>query len=113
MGVYTLHTSGSETSSGTGTAQTMTFHSAVGLFVNVTAASGTLPGLMVKLQHSPDGTIWFDVSNIPNSTLSSTGLYNLSPSTAQTVADYVRCSWTLTGVNPNFTFDVQLVVVGS
>lgn len=113
MGVYTLHSSQTETSSGVGATQLMSVHNCVGLFVNVSAVSGTLPGLVLKLQHSPDGQTWYDVPNVVSGTISTVGTFNLSPSSGQSVADYVRCVWTITGVSPNFTFDTLITIVGS
>jgi len=112
MATVTLHSSGAETQSGTGTSILIPFNSLVGMFTNISDHSGTLPTLVVKLQHTPNGTDWYDVSGITTNSLNATGLFSLAPAaTAQRVADNVRCVWTIGGVNPSFTFDVELVIV--
>ncbi|MGI0059238.1 MAG: hypothetical protein ACREBJ_05665, partial [Nitrosotalea sp.] len=92
--------------------QQISVHTFVGFFVNVTSSAGTLPGLVIKLQHSPDSITWFDIPNTSSNTLATTGSYNLSPSAVQNIGDFVRCAWTISGVNASFTFNVQLTVVG-
>lgn len=82
-----------------------------GLFVNVTAVSGTLPTLIVKVQHSPDGTTWYDVPNLTTASLGGLATVSIMLSTLTPLADHVRCIWTIGGVLPNFTFTADLAVI--
>lgn len=111
MSAVTLHSSNAENGSGTGpTEQIGGENLLVGIFTNITAASGILPTLSLKLQHSPDGTLWVDY---PNFTVgySGTGTNFFVPSADLHAADNVRLVWTVTGVNANFTFECQLEFV--
>lgn len=110
-----LHT-GTETSSGVTAAIPMPANTIVGLFVNVSAVSGILPTLLVKLQQSPNGTDWYDVPQASGIFqlvgLAGSGLYPLYPANnPQYVCDTVRCVWTITGVGPSFTFDASLGLI--
>src|SRR5579863_1065852 len=113
MGTITLHSSAAETSSGNGTSFSPSGETLIGMFVHITAVSGTLPTLSVKLQQSPNGTDWYDVSSagsvVSVSTLAGIGLTLASPGSNPTyLADDVRCVWTIGGLNASFTFDVEL-----
>jgi hypothetical protein len=104
-----LH-SGTETSSGTGSPSSVG-NALIGMFIDVSAASGTLPTLIVKLQHSPNGTDWYD-SLVNGTAVATTGLTSVLPSGTQYVSENVRCIWTIGGVNPSFTFTVDVETVG-
>lgn len=81
----------------------------VGLFVNVTSVSGTLPSLTVTLQHSPDGSTWYNVGSIAV-TRTSTGSSMASPAALAMLADFVRIYWSVSGtLNPCFTFSADVV----
>ena len=81
----------------------------VGMFVNVIAASGVLPTLVVQLQHSPNGTDWYNVSGMVSGSLGTISLTDIIPSnTPQYVADAIRIVWTIGGISPHFTFTVDV-----
>lgn len=111
MASVTLHATASETVSGTGSSIAVPANALVGMFTNISTSSGTLPTLTIKLQHTPNGNDWYDVTSFTTSSLATTGLFSIAPSSAdQRVADNVRCIWTIGGINPSFTFDVELVI---
>lgn len=77
------------------------------LYINVTAASGTTPNLVVKLQDSPDGgTTWYDVSSATAMTAVSTQAFRINLS-ATPASDLLRIAWVITGTTPSFTFKVD------
>ncbi len=69
----------------------------------VTAASGTTPTLDVKIQDSPDGTTWTDVSGgtFTQATGTTTQHKKIGP-----VDRYVRHVATIAGTTPSFTYSV-------
>lgn len=110
MSDFTLHT-GTETSSGIGSTIQIG-NTLIGMFVNVSEVSGTLPTLIVKLQHSPNGTDWYDSGIVNGSALSIAGLTSVLPSGTQYISENVRAAWTIGGLNPSFTFTVDVETVG-
>ena len=110
MAAVTLHTSGIETTSGQGPIFTVD-NQLVGMFINISAVSGTLPTLVVKLQQSPNGNDWYDVSGVATGSLAGISLTPIIPSTQQLIAENVRAVWTIGGVNPSFTFEVELETI--
>ena len=83
--------------------------------INVTAASGTTPTLVAKLQYSPDGTIWIDYTTKPvTATISATGQTTLVvyPGVTEVANSAVslplprtlRMHYTIGGTTPSFTF---------
>lgn len=85
--------------------------------ISVTAASGTTPTLVAKLQFSPDnGTTWFDYdSKVVTATISAVGTYILKvyPGLTAEVANNAvglplprtfRMYYTIGGTTPSFTF---------
>ena len=109
MSAITLHATHAETSSGMGNSMSPATNTLIGMFINVSAVSGVLPTLIVKLQESPNGTDWYDVSGMVNgNALAVTGLTSISAQSNQLIADNVRLVWTIGGVNPSFTFEVEL-----
>ena len=109
--ITNLHT-GTETQSGATAVIGIPNNQIIGLFVNVSAVSGTLPSLSVILQHSPNLTDWYDVPNaggtITLTGLSAVGLYSFYPSVGQPCLDNIRLSWTIGGIDPSFTFSADL-----
>lgn len=120
-----VDTSGARTVSGTGT--TIINYNATGakFWLNVTAASGTTPTLVWKVQWSPDGgTTWVDLdaTNLATTSITTTGTAVLSVypgmvAAANSVANNIlprhwRSAWTIGGTTPSFTFAsyVQYVV---
>ncbi len=104
-----LHPAGTETSSGTSASFGTGNMGLVGLFVNVAAASGTLPTLIVNIQHSPDNSIWYDVTGLTTASIGAIGTVQITLASLTPLADYVRCKWTIGGLSPSFTFTADLV----
>lgn len=74
--------------------------------VAVTAASGTLPTLDVKIQDSVDGgTNWNDIAGLSFTQLITTGQEIKIP--ARIFSDTLRVAYTIGGTNPSFTFSVK------
>lgn len=71
--------------------------------LNVTAASGTAPSLVVTVQDSPDGTSW----TTRDTFATKTGTGNEVRALPAGLDTFQRVSWTITGTTPSFTFDVQ------
>lgn len=70
----------------------------------VTAASGTSPSMTVKIQDSPDGSSWTDVSGgaFTAATTTTTQHLKVGP-----VDRFVRHVATITGTTPSFTYSVS------
>jgi hypothetical protein len=87
----------------------------IGMVVNITAVSGTLPSLTLTLQHSLDQTVFVNVPNGQGSFslagLDSPGTYALYFPTGQNLFDYARLSWTVGGTESSFTFDASMGTV--
>lgn len=94
---------GGDTPPGTGNLDNVTSTAFGGVGVlQVSAVSGTLPTLVVKLQHSANGTVWADLI-----TFTSQNAVNGEYSTVSgTVNRYLRASWTITGTTPSFNFSL-------
>lgn len=107
----TMHATATETTSGFGPAQGISTPSLVGLFINVSALTGLLPSLTIKLQQSADGIDWYDVQSFTSGAIGSTGLTALYPSiTAQKIGDIARVAWSIGGtVGQSVTFSAQLM----
>jgi len=105
-----FHPAGTETSSGTSTPFGTGNMGVVGLFVNIAAVSGTLPTLIVNIQHSPDSSVWYDVPGLTTVSLNGITTTSVLLSAMTPLADYVRCKWTIGGLSPSFTFTAELVV---
>ena len=71
------------------------------LFLNVTAASGTTPNLVVSVEESDDGTTFRSVGAFAAKTAAGTERKSFAIS-----APYYRVVWTITGTTPSFTFSV-------
>jgi hypothetical protein len=80
----------------------------IALYVNVTAASGTTPTLVVKLQDSPDGTNWYDITGATTASLTTTGAVAVRTTVA--CGHSIRAVWTIGGTTPSFTFSVNAVL---
>lgn len=78
------------------------------IFVNVTAITGTL---VVKLQQSPDDSVWYDVT-VLKVTTSATGKFTAALVPMLTFADYTRICWTITNGQEaaSATFSADLAV---
>lgn len=112
MSSFNFHTAIAETTNGISSALG-TDNTIVGMFVNVSASTGILPTLTVQLQHSPNGTDWYNVSGMVTGSLGTSGLTDVVPSSnPQYVAEFVRITWTIGGVSPSFTFTVDVETTG-
>lgn len=70
--------------------------------LQVSAASGTTPTLVVKVQHSANGTTWADLI-----TFSSQNSVNGEYATVSgTVNRHLRAQWTIGGTTPSFNFNL-------
>lgn len=81
------------------------------LIVNITQISLQILGnIVLKIQHSPDGTNWFDVPNLTTGTITSTGSLTVSLSGGFATGNHVRVVWTFTNAN-SITFTAFAVGV--
>jgi len=78
----------------------------------VSAASGTNPTLDVVVQHSIDGSNWFDLLTFTQRTAAGSELKvasEIQGTTVTAIGDRLRAKWTVGGTNtPTFTFKVNL-----
>jgi len=71
------------------------------LFLDVTAASGTNPGLTVYLMtQDPIGGKWYLVGNFDPLTAIGTDITYI----INGLGSYIACAWAVTGIDPSFTF---------
>ena len=70
-------------------------------YLQVTAASGATPNLLVRIQHSVDGSAWVDLVPFTAVTVANRAQ---RLAVAGTVNRHVRAQWTITGTTPSFTF---------
>jgi len=70
--------------------------------LDVSAASGTTPTLDVKIQHSPDGSIWHDLGTA----FTQKTAVSKEAKVFTGIHGYIRASWTIGGTTPSFTFSV-------
>lgn len=73
-------------------------------YLHVTAASGTTPTLVVKVQHSADASTWADL--VTFTTMDAAHDYERATATG-TINRYLRADWTVAGTNPSFTFHLS------
>lgn len=118
-----LDASAARTASGVGNANTEgDFGTRGAIFqVDVTAASGTSPTLVVKVQYTIDGVNWIDLdtTNAQTASLTSTGRVQLKVYPGLTAAANAasnnalppthRLAWTIGGTTPSFTFATDVV----
>lgn len=71
--------------------------------LNVTAASGTTPNLVVLIEDTLDGTNWNTIGTFAAKTAAGREVINITTP----FADKVRASWTVTGTTPSFTFAID------
>jgi hypothetical protein len=70
--------------------------------LNVSAASGTTPNLVVLLEDTLDGSTWNTIGTFTAKTTTGREVINVTAP----FSDTTRVSWTVTGTTPSFTFDV-------
>lgn len=104
--IINFHPSAQETVNGTSEVFQDQSMALVGLFVNVSDATGILPSLTVTLQQSPDNEHWYNVGSI-SVTRTTAGQASASPPALALLADYIRLYWTISGC---FTFQADVVV---
>ncbi len=86
----------------------------VSVFIDVTAASGTSPVLVVHLDTSPDGgTTWFSLGNTSNITAAGQTRLGSSVYNATACGPIYRVRWVITGTTPSFTFSVDSLVTAN
>lgn len=109
--VLAFHPSQAETATGNSVANPSSNGEVIAMFVNVTAASGTAPTIVVKIQDSADGTNFADVPSLTTSTITGTGLVRIAvPTVGLKLSDFARAVWTIGGTGPSFTFTVSITV---
>lgn len=100
--------SGARTTSGSGnTIGPLDPNGVATALVNVTAASGTTPSMVVTLEGSVDGTVFFPLAT--GAALTAVNKQTLTFN-AGAMPAFVRVSWAITGTTPSFTFTVDLVL---
>lgn len=104
----TLAASAARTATGTGSSYEAGGRGLARCIVTVSAASGTTPTLIVKLQGSTDGSTWFDIDGASTGELTTTGTAKFATATWR----YVRPAWTIGGTTPSFTFTVEAEFTG-
>lgn len=116
-----VDSSSARTASGTGVTATNYNGTGCLIFLNVTAASGTTPTLVFKVQISPDnGTTWFDMdaTNAASASLTAAGtsIIRVYPGIVGVAAGQCnnplpriwRLAWTIGGTTPSFTFTTSV-----
>lgn len=81
------------------------------LQVNVTAASGTTPTLLLTVEDSLDGTAWRGTTSgstavATSASITATGTYWFHVNAGTNFGDRIRLKWTIGGTTPSFTFSV-------
>lgn len=77
----------------------------------VSAASGTNPTLDVIVQHSIDGSNWFDLITFTQRTAAASEMKSVSEeqgTTVTAIGDRLRVKYTIGGTTPSFTFKVNV-----
>lgn len=96
----TLHESAQETASGSTSVIVEPNLRTRSIIVNVTQISINLFGnVTFKVQHSADGTNWFDVPSLGTGNITTTGAVIVSLSEDFPTFSYIRMSWTFTNAN--------------
>jgi len=104
--IRVLHALAAETATGTGASVDNGASSANGYaaYLHVTAASGTTPNLVAKVQHSADNSTWADLATF--TAVTAANAYQRASGTG-TVNRYLRAQFTITGSTPSFTFHLS------
>lgn len=96
----TLHSSSQETATGQTSDYIEPNLQIRSLILNVSQVSVNLLGsITFKVQHSPDGTNWFDVSNLASGGITATGVVLVSLSENFPTLDHIRLVWTFNNAN--------------
>lgn len=113
----TIETSAARTTTANGTTITNASGRGAMFYINVSAASGTTPTLVVQLQvQDPVSTSWIDITGAATPTITGTGLSMLTvcpgiveaanTKVAQGLPRVFRFRWTIGGTTPSFTFSI-------
>lgn len=113
----TIETSTARTTTANGTTITNASGRGAMFYINVSAASGTTPTLVVQLQvQDPVSTSWIDVTGAATATITTTGLSMLTvcpgiseaanTKVSQGLPRVFRFRWTIGGTTPSFTFSI-------
>jgi hypothetical protein len=95
-----LHSSAQETESGDGPNLVEPGFRARALIVNVTQISTNLLGnVVVKVQHSVDGSTWIDIPNLATAGISATGAVTVAISPDFACMDHIQLVWTFINTN--------------
>lgn len=94
------------TATGTGTSvdNLASTTSGFAAYLHVTAASGTTPNMVAKVQHSADNSTWADLATF--TAVTAANAYQRVAGTG-TVNRYLRAQYTITGTTPSFTFHLS------
>lgn len=68
--------------------------------LHIWSVTGTTPSVVMKIQHSPDGTTWTDLITFTTATAATSQRTVLPRQTV--VNQQIRASWTITGTTPSF-----------
>lgn len=104
--LYTIHASGAETANGESPALDIGQHDEALAFLDVSAASGTSPNMVVSFEYSPDGVTWFD------SGVAYTAVTTVARPASKQLTNFgrwIRAKWAITGTTPSFTFSLAMV----
>jgi hypothetical protein len=95
-----LHPSAQETTSGDGPNSVEPGLQIRALVVNVSQISVNLLGTVTfKVQHSSDGSTWFDIPNLASTGISATGAVTISISPVFSCMDHIQLVWTFNNAN--------------
>lgn len=104
-----LHESAQETASGDGPNIIEPDVRVSGLVVDVSQISINLFGsVTIKVQHSVDGTNWFDIPNLATAGLTATGKVFVGLSSAFIASNYLQVAFTFNNAN-SITFQAYLI----
>ena len=99
--------SAARTTTGNSTALYLGQANTLSLLLDVTAASGTTPNLVLSVEWSHDGSTFFSGDPVDVFTAVTAAAKKVKSFTAK--APYFRVVWTITGTTPSFTFAVHAV----
>lgn len=102
--------SSAKTATGQSTKQDVGTDDEISVFLDVTAASGTSPNLVVSVEWTHDGETWF-TPETPDAFTALTAAGKTVKNFAVKGTGY-RLVWTITGTTPSFTFAATVVVGG-
>lgn len=104
-----LHASAQRTGTGDGPNLTEPNLKISGLIVNVSQISVNLLGsITIKVQHSADGSTWFDIPNLATTGLTATGDVFVGLSSPFIAGDYIQVVYTFANAN-SITFAAYIV----